>query len=68
MNSSTQKVKKIFKELYSQYGTQDKVAELLGYEPRTYRKIREKINTGQEINLRTQEYIVLKAQTLGINI
>lgn len=68
MSSSATRVKQIFKELHNQYGTHEKAAEALGYEPRTYRKIREKINSGTEINLRTEQYIVMKAQTLGIQI
>ena len=35
--------------LFMQFGSHEKVAEILGYTPRHYRKIRRKIERGEEI-------------------
>lgn len=35
--------------LFIQFGSHEKVAEILGYTPRHYRKIRRKIERGEEL-------------------
>ncbi|MDY0275463.1 MAG: hypothetical protein RBR42_08515 [Desulfomicrobium sp.] len=40
--------------LFARFGSHEKVAEVLGYTPRNYRKIRRKIERGETIPLRIE--------------
>ena len=40
--------------LFIQFGSHEKVAEILGYTPRHYRKIRRKIERGEELPSRIE--------------
>ena len=50
--------------LFTQFGSHEKVAEILGYTPRHYRKIRRKIERGEGIPPRIEVLLDTKSREI----
>ncbi|SBW00921.1 hypothetical protein KL86DPRO_11866 [uncultured delta proteobacterium] len=50
--------------LFAQFGSHEKVAEILGYTPRHYRKIRRKIERGEELPPRIEVLLDTKLRDI----
>lgn len=57
-------MEEVFEQLLNACGSQESVAEALGYTERQYRNIRSKFRRGEEINPRITEFICCKLQKL----
>lgn len=53
--------------LFDQFGSHEKVAEILGYTPRHYRKIRRKIERGEELPPRIEVLLDTKLREIQRN-
>lgn len=53
--------------LFTQSGSHEKVAEILGYTPRHYRKIRRKIERGEELPPRIEVLLDTKLREIQRN-